>query len=520
MTTRFLSPDHAAALIEDESTLAVDGSGGGVNEPDLVLAAIETRFLSGEGPHEITLIHPNGMGDGDGSGIDRLAYQGLVRRVVGGHWGWSARMQQLAVDEVIEAYCLPQGVMSHLMRETAGGRPGVITSVGMFTFADPRLQGGRLNEAAREDLVELITLADREWLFYKALPVDVALIRGSVADADGNLTMDDEGLFAETLSMAQAAKNSGGMVIAQVRETVPAGTLDPRTVKVPGVLVDVVVLAPNQRLSADTADDPGLVGAARSEAGFATMPFDERKIIARRAALELTRGDVVNLGFGMPDGVGSVLNEAGIADSVTFTVEQGHVGGVPAAGRDFGLARNQAAMVDAGYQFDWYDGGGIDVAVLSFAQVDREGNVNVGRFGSRIPGVGGFVNIAQGARRVVFVGTFNTGRLKLNLSDCGVRVVQEGSIPKFVDHVEQISFSGRAAAQIGKPVRYVTERAVFELATDGLHLVEVAPGIDVQRDVLDLLPFSVDRSTVKEMPVELFDPDATSITLEDTRGDT
>jgi propionate CoA-transferase len=487
---KLVSAEEAAALVPSDATVLVDGSGGGVNEPDLLLRALEQRFLDEGKPTGLTVFHPTGIGDGRGGGIDRLAHVPLTRRTVGGHWGWSPRMQELARDERIEAYCLPQGVMSHLLRVTAAGGPGVVSHIGLGTFVDPRIDGGRLNERAVEPLVELIELRGREWLLYPTTPIDVALIRASAADEDGNLVMDEEGLYAETLSAAQAARNSGGVVIAQVRRIVPAGELDARRVKVPGVLVDAVVEHPAQRLSNATESDPTLTGAQRAAAeGFPHLELSVRKVIARRAAAELRAGDVVNLGFGMPDGVAAVLAEEGASELVTFTLEQGHVGGVPAGGSDFGMARNQSAMVDAGYQFDWYDGGGLDVAVLSFAQVDAAGNVNVSKFGGRAPGIGGFVNISQGARRVVFVGTFTAGKEQLLHLEDGLRIERDGSSHKFVGEVQQISFSARIARERRQPVVYVTERAVFELADEGLVLTEIAAGLDVQRDVLDRMDF-------------------------------
>lgn len=501
MAVKLCNAAQAAALIPDGATVLVDGSGGGVNEPAAILAGIETRFLNEDAPRGLTLVHVSGMGDGRGGGIDRFAHAGLVRRVVGGHWGWSPQMQKLAFAEQIEAYCLPQGTLSQLLREIAGRRPGVLTHVGLGTFVDPRHGGGRLNEKAVEPLVHVTELAGREWLFTPSFPVDVAVIRGSVADEDGNLTMENEGLFAETLPAAQATANSGGIVLAQVRELAPAGSLDPRRVKVPGVLVDAVVVDPEQRLSVATEDDPYLTGRARFTRGEReARAFTVRKVIARRAALEVRAGDVVNLGFGMPDGVAAVLDEEGVAGQVTFTVEQGHVGGVPAGGSDFGLCRNAAATIDAGYQFDWYDGGGLDVAILSFAQVDALGNVNVSRFGGRAPGVGGFINISQGARRVVFLGTLVAGGT-CDLDGRGGLVVSGGAV-KFVPEVEQISFSGPEAARGGKDVRYVTERAVFILHNGRLTLTELAPGLDLDRDVVAHMGFCPEIAH----PVRTMDP--------------
>jgi len=481
----------AAAMVPDAATVLVDGSGGGINEPAAVLEALEQRFLSEGHPRDLTLVHVSGMGDGHGGGIDRFSHAGMVRRVIGGHWGWTQRMQELALNEAIEAYCLPQGTLSHLLRDIAAGRPGAISAVGLGTFVDPRLGGGRLNNSAVENLVEIVNLDGKDWIFTRSFPIDVAIIRGTRADRRGNITMEGEGLLAETLSAAQAACNSGGIVIAQVREVVEDGTLDPRTVRVPGALVNAVVIDPNQRLSFATRDDPVLTGEKRNpEASLSPMPLTVRKVIARRAAMELHRGDIINLGFGMPDGVAAVLAEEGIDDDVIFTVEQGHVGGIPVGGSDFGLCINAEATIDAGQQFDWYDGGGLDVTVLSFAEVDRHGDVNVSKFGERMPGIGGFVNISQGARRIVFVGTFavggsvslDTGRVTLTVEDDGHS--------KFVERVQQISFSATQALQDGRPVIYVTERAVFRLTSNGLELFELAPGIDLQRDVLDQMAFT------------------------------
>ncbi len=487
---KVISAAEAAALVRDGATVLVDGSGGGVNEPDLVLAALERRFLEQGHPAQLSVVNPSGMGDGKGGGIDRLAHPGMVRRAIGGHWSWCPKMQLLATTEQIEAYCLPQGVMSHLFRAIAGHAPGVISHVGLGTFVDPRIECGRLNASAKDALVELMSIKGREYLFYPSFDIDVAVIRGTTADDLGNITMEGEGLYAETLSAAQAARNSGGIVIAQVKRLVRPGTLDPRSVKVPGVLVDAVVVHSGQRLSFMTDDDPSLTGAERVPlAELPPLPLNERKVIARRAACELREGDVANLGFGMPDGVATILAEEHLGDAVTFTLEQGHIGGVPATGADFGMARNQFAMIDAGYQFDWYDGGGLDIAILSFAQVDAQGNVNVSKFGGRIAGIGGFVNISQGAKRVVFVGTLKAGKQRIGFTATGIAIEEEAGAAKFVPSVDQISFSGEYARRWKVPVTYVTERAVFELRAEGIVLTEVAPGLDVERDVLQQMDF-------------------------------
>lgn len=486
---QFCSAEEAAALIQSGSTVIVDGSGGGVNEPTAVLEALEARFLSTAAPVDLCVVHVSGMGSGNGDGIDRFAHQGMVKRVIGGHWGWAQRMQELAADNLIEAYCLPQGTISHLLRVAAAHGPGVISHIGLNTFVDPRIDGGRLNSAAVDDIVQLVTLSGKEWIFTPVFPLDVAIIRGTTADERGNITMEGEGLLAETLAAAQAVKNNGGLVIAQVRSRVPSGELIADQVRVPGILVDAIVVAPAQRLSSATDRDPYLEGRSRlGEVTIEPMEFGVRKVIARRAARELATGDVVNLGFGMPDGVAAVLAENGAEADVTFTVEQGHIGGIPAGGSDFGLARNADASFTAGQQFDWYDGGGVDTAVLSFAEVDARGNVNVSRFGRRVPGVGGFINISQGSKKVVFVGTFVAGG-SYELDGGGSITVPGGGKPKFVEQVEQISFSGQRATSVKQPVVYVSERAVFVLGPDGPVLTEIAPGVDIERDVLAHMGF-------------------------------
>jgi propionate CoA-transferase len=510
---------EAAALVADGSTMLVEGSGGGVNEATAVLSALEARFLAEAHPRDLTLVHVSGMGDGQGGGMDRFAHPGMARRVIGGHWGWTKGMQDMALKDEIEAYCLPQGTLSHLLRDIAAGRPGAVSAVGLGTFVDPRHGGGRLNAAAVDDVVQLIELGGREWLFTPSFPIDVAVVRGTRADTHGNVSMDGEGLFAEALAAAQAARNSGGIVIAQVRELVQHGTLDPRRVRIPGVLVDALVVEPEQRLSFATRDDPYMTGELRSpDTAHEPMPLSVRKVVARRAALELRDGDVINLGFGMPDGVAAVLAEEGQADRVTFTVEQGHIGGVPVGGSDFGMCINPDASVDAGQQFDWYDGGGLDVAVLSFAQVDPAGNVNVGRFSGRVPGVGGFINISQGAKRLVFIGTLVAGGSYHVGGRTAIEVPSSG-VPKLVAEVEQISFSAERALQVGQPVLYVTERAVFRLTPAGIELVELAPGVDLVKDVLDHMAFKpLISSKLGEMDQRIYLPEPLGLDLERAAG--
>ena len=489
----FLPAEQAVAMIRPGDTVVIGGSGGGLLEPDLLLATLGRCFTETGAPNDLTLVHTTGIGDRDGGGMDHLAHPGLARRIIAGNWGMAPRMSRLAVENAFEAYNFPQGVMSQLFREIAGGRPGVVTHVGIGTFCDPRLQGGRLNDVTTEELVQVVELAGREWLFYPALDLDVCLIRGTTADEDGNLSLEQEGARLETLAMAQATRNRGGLVVAQVKQVAKAGSLDPRAVVVPGICVDVVVVHPQQRQLVTHDFNPAFSGGTKAAlTSLAAFPLDQRKVVARRALAEITDGDVVNLGVGIADGVASVAAEEGWSEAFTLTIEQGLVGGVPARGVIFGVATNPVAMLDQPAQFDFYDGGGLDITFLGFAQVDRLGDVNVSRFGSRLIGTGGFVNISQNASTVVFCGTFTAGGLDARPGGGRLRIETEGEHGKFVERVEQVTFCAAEARRRGQQVLYVTERAVFRLGPDGLVLTEVAPGVDVERDVVGRLGFPVE----------------------------
>ena len=499
----FLGAEAAVALVRDGDTLAVGGSGGGLLEPDLLLQHLGARARTGDGPHGITLVHTTGIGDREGGGMDHLAVPGLARRVVAGNWGMAPAMSAMAADGAFEAYNFPQGVMSQLYREIAGGRPGLVTHVGLGMFCDPRIEGGRLNDRCTDDLVEVVELAGREWLFYRSFAIDVCFIRGTTADENGNVSLEQEGARLEMLAMAQATRNSGGLVIAQVRNIARAGSLDPRTVVVPGICVDVVVRHEGQRQLVTHDYNPGFSGEQKvALSSLPPFPLDQRKVVARRALAEVRSGDVVNLGVGIADGIAAVAAEEGFLSDFTLTIEQGLVGGIPARGVIFGVATNPDAVLDQPSQFDFYDGGGLDTAFLGFAQVDREGNVNVSKFGPRVVGTGGFVNISQNADTVVFCGTFTAGGLQATPADGRLRIESEGRHSKFVEAVDQITFSAAEARRRGQRILYVTERAVFELGPDGLVLTEIAPGVDMDGEVLKLLPFPV---TVAD-DLQLMDP--------------
>ncbi len=503
---RVVTAEQAINLIRDGDTVLIGGSGGGHAIPESLILALENRFLEEGEPRNITLLHPVGIGDGKGQGVDHLAHRGLLKRIVTGAFVNSPAIAELAKEDAIEAYTLPQGALSQLMREMAAGRPGLVTHVGLHTFIDPRYGGGRQSLSAKEDLLEVITLAGQEWLFYKPFKVDIAFLRGTTADEHGNVTMEQEAVFGEMLSMAQATRNAGGVVIVQVARLAQGDTLPPKQVIIPGMLVDLVVLDPDQRQTYQVDFSPAYAGELRVPlTEISSLPFDPRKVIARRAALELFPGAICNLGAGVSTGIANVAAEEAILDQIVLTNEQGLIGGAPASGMDAGAGMNYSAMIDQPYQFDFYDGGGLDLAFLSFAQVDAQGNVNVSRFNGRIIGTGGFPNISQNAKKVIFSGTLTAGGLDISWSE-GLTVIQkDGRYPKFVSQLEQITYNGKFGYERGQEILFVTERAVFQLGSAGLELIEFAPGLDLENDIFSQMEFHPQVSpNLREMDARLF----------------
>ncbi len=482
--------DEAIAAIPSGATVAVGGFVG-AGHPELLTAALERRFLKSGTPRDLTLYYCAGQGDRAERGLNHLAHAGLLRRVIGGHWNLAPKLGTLALANEIEAYNFPQGVLSVLLREIAAKRPGLITQVGLNTFIDPAQSGGRLNARTTEPLVECIELDGQRWLRYKPVPIHVGLIRATYADARGNLTMEKEGLISEVLPIAQAAKNHGGIVIAQV-ERVVDHIADPKAVRVPGILVDYVVESGG--VQHDQTFSTAFTGdfVERSNAAFTlpAMPFSERKIIGARALREIRKGDIVNLGIGLPESVAMVATETGRLADFTLTVESGPTGGVPASGLSFGCSHFPEAIIDQPSQFDFYDGGGLDIAVLGAVEVDAEGSVNVASFAGRFAGVGGFVNIAQCAKRLVFCLTLRAGELEVAMENGRLAIVKEGRHPKFVRAIQHVCFHGPSALARGQEVLYVTERAVFKLTDGGLQLTEIAPGVDLQMQVLAQMQFT------------------------------
>lgn len=492
-----LSATEAASVIRDGDVVAITGNGGGMLEADAIFAAIEKRFIATGTPRNLVLVHALGVGDGKERGVNRFAHPGLVRRVIGGHWSWSPRMQALARDNSIEAFTLPSGVISLLLREAGAKRPGLITHVGLNTFYDPRFGGGAANEAARnaEPISEIVTLGGEDYIRYLPIRPDVAIVRGTYCDEQGNISCAEESGDLDCHAVALSARNSGGRVLAQVRQRRESKDCLARLVQVPGVMVDHVVVAKDQPQTHVGGYEGSLAGLPHSSEVLPgqfdglSMPAGARSVIARRAAQEIHAGQSVNFGYGIPGGIAAVLTEQARLKDIWLTVEQGIHNGQLIDGALFGAAAFPSAIMRSTDQFDFYSGGGVDVAFLGAGEVDADGNVNVSRLGQDVVGPGGFVDISQGAKSVVFCGTFETGGLAVEIDAGKLTIKRSGQIPKFVEQVREITFCGPAARLRMKPITYVTERAVFRLGDEGVTLTEVAPGIDLQRDVLDRMAF-------------------------------
>lgn len=522
--SKVISLDAAAALIADGATVTVSSSSG-LGCPDATLRAIGERFRATGSPRNLTTIHPIAAGDMYGiDGIDHIAEPGLLRRVIAGSYPSgpssmpSPKIWHMIYENEVEAYNIPSGILFHMHTEAAAKRPGVITQVGMETYVDPRQTGGRMNDRTTENLVELVQFDGQDWLYFRAIPVDVAIIRGTTADEQGNISMEHEGAYLGAMDQALAARNNGGLVIAQVKRVTASGSLPTQQVRVPGNLVDYVVVDPDQMQTTQTQYDPAISGEIRASLeSFEPVPWGTDKVIARRAAMELMRGDAVNLGFGISALVPRVVLEEGHAGDVTWAIEQGAVGGVPLLGFAFGCAANAMAIVPSPQQFVYFQGGGFDRTFLSFLQVGADGSVNVSKLASKphvTAGVGGFVDITANARNIVFSGYMTAGGIDLALEDGRLSIRKEGKARKFVPEVEQITFSGKRAVERGANVTYVTERCVIRLLPDGLTVTEIAPGVDLERDVLGQadIPLQV-ADNLHEMDARLFRPEPFGLEL-------
>ena len=503
-----MTAKEAVKLIPCGATVAISGFVG-MGHPEEISKAVEESFLTSGVPNHLTLTYGASQNDGKSNwGLNRWCKEGLISRIIAGHFNLQPDMIQLINQEKVEAYAVPQGVMMHLYRAIGGKKPGVITPVGLKTFADPRETGGRMNKRSQTEIVKLIELEGKEYLWYKPFPIDIAVIRGTTADELGNISIEKEAIRLEFYVQALAAHNCGGKVIVQVERVTEAGMIDPRDVVVPGTLVDAVVIAKPENHWQSMAEpyNPALTGDVRLPLStIEPIPLNERKIVCRRAAMEFIPQAVINFGIGMPDGVASVVAEEGFIDILTATVEPGVIGGVPCGGLRFGCAVNPLAIIDHPSMFDFYDGGGLDIAFLGMGELDQYGNVNVSKFGPRIPGPGGFVNITQASKSVVFCGTFTASGLQVDIKDSQLKIISEGQVKKLVPKVEHITFSGEYAREKGQKVVYVTERAVFAIQSAGLTLIEIAPGVDLDKDVVGQMGFSPRiAADLKRMDARIF----------------
>ncbi|MCI8311121.1 MAG: acyl CoA:acetate/3-ketoacid CoA transferase [Lachnospiraceae bacterium] len=510
----FISASEAAALIADGSTIATIGMTL-VSSSESILKAIEKRFLETKSPHDLTLVHSCGQSDRD-RGIQHFAHEGMLSRIIGGHWGLQPKIMKLIAENKILAYCIPQGQFAQLYRSMAGGEPGKITKVGLGTFIDPRIDGGKMNERTKSapDIVDIVTIAGEEYMRYQPIPLDYCIIRGTYVDENGNLSTEQEAMQLEVLSAVLACKKYGGKVIAQAKQKVTAGSIHCKKVTVPGIFIDAVVICDNpeedHRQTHSFFFDPAYCGDVKVPVEASEMlPLTVRKLIGRRAVMELQKDDVLNVGTGIPnDVVGAILAEEQVQEDVTITVESGIYGGIPMGGVDFGIAKNNFALLRHDDQFDYYNGAGVDVTFMGAGEIDEKGNVNATRLGPNPTGAGGFIDITTNAKHVVFCSTFTGKGLECSFEDNKLHIHKEGSLIKCVKKLQQISYNGTIARKKGQKMHYVTERAVFELRPEGLTLTEIAPGIDLQTQVLDLMEFQpLIASDLKEMDASIYHTD-------------
>lgn len=507
---KFISAKEVAKKIENESIVATGGFVG-IGVAEEVLTEMENHYLENKKPTNLTLIYAAGQGDGKGKGLNHLAHEGMVNKVIGGHWGLAPKLGNLALENKIQGYNLPQGVISHMFRDLASGKKGTISKIGIGTFVDPQLQGGKVNEITSEDIVKEIFIENERHLYFKAPSrIDFAILRGTLADEDGNISLEKEALTLESLALAMATKNSGGKVVVQVEKKVKNGSINPKLVGIPSIFVDYVVLCSDEKYHHQTFgtqyDETFVNSSILINDVKEKSSLDERKIIARRCAMFLSKDDkVLNYGIGMPEGIAEVLRDGNQEHLFIPTVEPGAIGGTPAGGLSFGASVSPQAIIDQPYQFDFYDGGGLDVAFLGLAQCDSTGDINVSKFGPKIAGCGGFINISQNAKKVIFCGTFTAGGLKVQVTENGINVLNEGKSKKFIKAVEQITFSSKTANLNNQPVFYVTERAVFKLSKNGLELIEIAPGIDLEKDIINNMEFRpIISENLKVMDKKIF----------------
>lgn len=519
-----ITPAEAASLIPDGAVVSVSSSSG-LGCPDLMLKAIGERFEATGHPRNLTTLHPIAAGDMSGiKGIDHIAKKGLLAKIIGGSYpsGPSTAepplIWQMIGNNEIPAYNVPSGIMFDMHREAAAKRPGVITKIGLDTFVDPTRQGCAMNEAAtKQPLVQKIEFAGEDWLYFPNIVPQVAIIRATTADERGNLTYEHEGAYLGGLDQALAARNNGGIVIAQVKRITKQGSLKPHDVRVPGMLVDYIIVDPEQKQTTQTVYDPAISGEIFTPLeSFSVPEFNVHKVIARRVAQELEAGSCVNLGFGISANVPRILMEEGLHGAVTWVIEQGAVGGVPLLDFAFGCASNADAYMPSPYQFTYFQGGGFDASLLSFLEIGRDGSVNVSKLSFRphvTAGAGGFVDITSRARKIVFSGMFNAGA-KLSIHDGKLNIEKEGKLKKLVNDVEHVTFSGRRAVAQGQNITYVTERCVLKLTEQGIMLTEIAPGVDLQTHILDQSEFPLIVSPeLKIMDAALFIEQPLGLTL-------